>query len=163
MPGTAFEDLGDFAPPALQLLPLSGAIVAHVHHVVHDAAEGIDGIDGLALGTRKAEESVEEVGAALAGQLRDELGRVHSTAGAAKWPPRSPLFTPARPRRSGHHSHAPVNALGRPPRRHALDARAIVVTPVSMFGVRTPHVWGADTLLRRRTKPRRSRRLRGAR
>src|SRR5690242_21025718 len=67
----------DLLAPAGELRALGGAVLAQVHRVVHDAAEGVTGVDGLALGAGQAEERVEEVRAALAGEAGDELARVH--------------------------------------------------------------------------------------
>ena len=83
MLGRALEDLRDLRAPALELLSLGRAVLADVHGVVHDAAEGVHGVEGLALGPRQAEEGVEEVGAALARQPRDELAWIHAVRSPA--------------------------------------------------------------------------------
>jgi hypothetical protein len=77
MLGPPLVHAGDLVAPAGELGALGGPVLPQIHRVVHDAAEGVAGVDGLALGARQAEERVEEVRAALAGQAGDELARVH--------------------------------------------------------------------------------------
>ena len=76
--GPPLVDARDLLAPAPELRALLLAVGHQVHRVVHDAAEGVARVDRLALGPRKAEERVEEVRAALAGQTRDELSGVHA-------------------------------------------------------------------------------------
>ena len=78
MRGGSPVDAADLLAPAGELAPLLVAVLADVHGIVDDAAKGVHGVERVTLPTGQAEEGVEEVRAALAGEPRDELARVHA-------------------------------------------------------------------------------------
>jgi hypothetical protein len=76
--GGAAIDAADLLAPAGELAALLVAVLPDVHGIVDDAAEGVHRVERVALPAGQAEEGVEEVGAALAREPRDELARVHA-------------------------------------------------------------------------------------